>query len=132
MIVVDANVVIAVLDPHDSHFEKARRLFVAHSAERLAAHRLTMAEALVLAARGGREVAAAAAISALGVGRLDGPDDPVELARLRAGSGLTMPDCCVLQAAIREKAKLATFDARLARAAAAAGVPVVAFDSSDV
>ena len=125
MIVVDANVMIAVLDPHDSHFDLARRFFAAHASERLAAHRLTMAEALVLAANGGREVAAAAAISALGVGRFDEPDDPIELARLRARSGLKMPDCCVLYAAIRERAKLATFDARLAKAAAGLGVQVV-------
>jgi predicted nucleic acid-binding protein len=132
VIVVDANVMIAVLDPQDSHFDLARRFFVAHASERLAAHRLTMAEALVLAAHGGSEVAAAAAISALGVGRFDEPDDPIELARLRASSGLKMPDCCVLYAALREKAKLATFDARLARAASEAGVPVVALTSRGV
>lgn len=91
-----------------------------------------MAEALVLAARSGREAATAAAISALGVGRFDEPDDPIELARLRASSRLTMPDCCVLYAAIRERAKLATFDTRLANAAVEAGVPVVALDSNPV
>lgn len=125
MIVLDANVMIAVLDPQDSHFAPARRFFVAHASERLAAHRLTMAEALVLAANGGSEVAAAAAISALGVGRFDEPDDPIELARLRASSGLKMSDCCVLYAAIRERAQLATFDARLAKVASEMGVPVV-------
>ena len=125
MIVLDANVMIAVLDPQDSHFGAARRFFVAHASERLAAHRLTMAEALVLAAHGGSELAAAVAISALGVARFDEPDDPLELARLRASSGLRMPDCCVLYAAIRERAKLATFDVRLAKAAAGLGVPVV-------
>ena len=125
MIVLDANVMIAVLDPQDSHFDSARRFFVAHASERLAAHRLTMAEALVLAANGGSEVAAAAAISALGVGRFDEVDDPIELARLRARSGLRMPDCCVLYAAIREKAKLVTFDARLANVASEFGVQVV-------
>ena len=125
MIVVDANVMIAVLDPQDSHFDRARRFFVANASERFGAHRLTMAEALVLAANSGREVAAAAAISALGVGRFDEPDDPIELARLRASSGLKMPDCCVLNAAIRERAKLATFDARLAAAASQFGIEVV-------
>jgi len=125
VIVLDANVMIAVLDPQDSHFDLARRFFVAHASERLAAHRLTMAEALVLAANGGSEVAAAAAISALGVGRFDEPDDPIELARLRASSGLKMSDCCVLYAAIQERAQLATFDARLAKVASEMGVPVV-------
>ncbi len=125
MIVLDANVMIAVLDPQDSHFDSARRFFVAHASERLAAHRLTMAEALVLAANAGSEVAAAAAISALGVGRFDEPDDPIELARLRARSGLKMPDCCVLYAAIRERASIATFDVQLARAASGLGVQVV-------
>jgi len=126
VIVLDANVMIAVLDPQDSHFGAARRFFAAHTSERLAAHRLTMAEALVLAANVGSEISAAAAISALGVGRFDEPDDPIELARLRASSGLKMPDCCVLYSAIRERAKLATFDTHLARTASGLGVQVVA------
>jgi predicted nucleic acid-binding protein len=68
----------------------------------------------------------------LGVGYLDEPDDPIELATLRATSGLKLPDCIILNAAIRERAKLATFDTRLAKAASEAGVPVVALDSNPV
>jgi predicted nucleic acid-binding protein len=125
VIVLDASVMIAVLDPLDAHFESARRLFVANTTERLAAHRLTVAESLVLATRVKRGPAAASALAARGVGYFDEPDDPMTLAELRATTGLRMPDCCVLHAALRERAKLATFDARLAAAASSVGVPLV-------
>lgn len=130
MIVLDASVMIAVLDPLDAHFEAARRVFVANTSERLAAHRLTVAESLVLATRVKQGPAAASALAALGVGYLDEPDDPLALAEMRATTGLRMPDCCILHATVRERAKLATFDAQLAAAASRLGVTVVTGDSS--
>jgi len=130
VIVLDASVMIAVLDPLDAHFEAARQLFLASTSQRLAAHRLTVAESLVLATRVKHGPAAASALAALGVGYFDEPDDPLALAELRATTGLRMPDCCVLYTALREKAKLATFDARLADAATRLGVAVVTGDSS--
>ena len=125
MIVLDASVMIAVLDPRDAHFEAARELFRANSAQRVVAHRLSMAESLVVAARSDVTAAVAAALDALGVGRLDEPDDPVELAELRARTGLRMSDACVLLAAGRSGAGLATFDERLARTARDEGVAVL-------
>lgn len=128
MIVLDASVMIAVLDPHDVHFTRARELFRANSTQRVVAHRLTMAESLVVAARANLTVAVALALATLGVGRLDEPDDPVELAELRAHTGLRMPDACVLLAARRDGASLATFDRRLAHTAQGEGIPVLGFD----
>ena len=52
--------------------------------------------------------------------------EPLRLAELRAGSGLKLPDCCVLDVAIRHQASLATFDVALAAEAAKRGVPVKA------
>ena len=124
MIVLDASVMIAVLDPSDAHFEPARKLFRANTSERLTALRLTVAEALVLATRVRHGSAAAAALAAFGVGYLDEPDDPLALAQLRASTRLRMPDFCVLAATLRERARLATFDERLAVAARSVGVVV--------
>lgn len=125
MIVLDANVMIAVLDSDDAFHGEARQLLVDNISQRLVAHRLTMAESLVLASRRDAGAAAASALSALGVVVSDGLDDPASLADLRASTGLPMPDCCVLHATIREKAHLATFDRRLAAAARAVGVVVL-------
>ena len=125
MIVLDASVMIAILDRQDAHFPAARRLFDASAAERLAAHRLTVAEALVQAARTGRGKAVAGGLAALGVELVDILDDPLDLAEVRVESQLKVPDSCVLLAAIREHAALATFDRRLAEAARRFGVDVV-------
>ncbi len=128
MIVLDANVMIAILDSSDAHFQAAQRIFLNHTTERLVAHRITVGETLVQPARAGRTAAAVAALAMLGVGHLDEPDDPITLAELRASSGLRLPDCVILHAALRDKAKLATFDARLASAAAGLGVTVVGIE----
>jgi len=47
------------------------------------------------------------------------------LAWLRAWTGLTMPDCCVLLSAEAASASVASFDDKLAQAAERQGVPVV-------
>lgn len=125
VIVLDASVMIAALGGSDVHHEAARQILVDSASQRVVAHRMTLAESLVGAARAGRVAETSAALDALGIGRVDEPDDPVELAVLRARSGLRLPDACVLLAARRDHAGLATFDRYLADAARAEGVAVV-------
>ncbi len=125
MIVLDASVMIAILDASDPHFLAARELLAANTAERLAAHRLTLAEALVQAVRADRGAEVSSALRSLGIESVDELDDPLELAQVRTGSGLKAPDSCVLLAARRAGAALATFDSRLASAARTIGVPVM-------
>ncbi|MFT4135870.1 type II toxin-antitoxin system VapC family toxin [Microbacterium sp.] len=125
MIVLDASVMIAILDADDTHFAAARELFRAHTADRLVAHRLTMAETLIQAIRAQRGHAVAAALAELGIEPHGELDDPLELAELRERTGLKLPDSCVLKTALRERATLATFDARLVASARALGVAVV-------
>jgi len=48
-----------------------------------------------------------------------------KLARLRAATGLKMPDCCVLLAVETTTARLATFDDRLRKAATARDIDTV-------
>lgn len=58
------------------------------------------------------------ALDRLGVEVLTmGRSDAVELVRLRASTGLRLPDCCVLLGALNEGASVATFDERLQRVA---------------
>lgn len=42
--------------------------------------------------------------------------EPLQLATLRAESGLTLPDCCALDTALRTRSPLATFDGTVWRA----------------
>jgi predicted nucleic acid-binding protein len=125
VIVLDASVIIGLLDIDDAHARASADVLRDNMHDRLVAHRLTIAEALVHPAATGRGPRAAAHLEALGVEPVDDLDDPLALASLRADAGLRMPDCCVLSTAMRRKAALATFDGRLADAARGLGVAVL-------
>ncbi|MGH8894147.1 MAG: type II toxin-antitoxin system VapC family toxin [Actinomycetes bacterium] len=118
MIVLDASVLIAHLDGTDAHHGRARNLLLDAAAEELAVSSVTLAEVLVAPARSGRLDQAALALQRLGVRSVPLPaDSPVRLATLRAGTGLMMPDCCVLLTTEQVgAAALATFDEQLAAA----------------
>ncbi|MGW8482543.1 type II toxin-antitoxin system VapC family toxin [Microbacterium sp. NPDC055903] len=124
MIVLDASAMIAILDSDDTHHPLALEMFRSHGG-RFAAHRLTLAETLVSAVRANQGPTVQTALADLGVDVIDDQDDPLSLAELRVRTGLRMPDVCVLHSAIRARARMATFDTRLASAARALGVIVV-------
>ncbi|WOF21525.1 PIN domain-containing protein [Microbacterium betulae] len=127
MIVLDASVMIAHMVGGDAHAERAFEIL--DTEDELMLHPMTAAESLVGPVRVGREAEALAVLTRLGVERhVPADDEPVELARLRAETGLRLPGCCVLAAALVEGASLATFDTRLARAARERGVDVIGAD----
>lgn len=78
---------------------------------------------LVGGVRVGRGVAMRDDLEAAGISVV-APDagEPLRLAELRVSSGLKLPDCCVLDVALRSAASLATFDEALAAAARQRGV----------
>jgi predicted nucleic acid-binding protein len=125
VIVLDASVLIAHLDGSDAHHDRAFRLLAELSDEQFGASPLTLAEVLVGPARVGRLERAAAALREIGVTDVPLSDDaPPRLALLRAGTGLKLPDCCVLFAAEQVSGSLATFEDRLAGVARERGVDV--------
>jgi predicted nucleic acid-binding protein len=78
---------------------------------------MTIAEVLVGPARRGDSYVntATRALEQIQVTELPLPPDAGrDLAKIRASSGLRLPDCCVLLSAERTHATLATFDGRLA------------------
>lgn len=118
MIVLDASVLIGYLDGADAHHEAAHSLLTGAMDDDLGANPLTLAEVLVVPARTGRLDTVVSVLRDLDVQALAFPADAhVRLAELRAGTGLRMPDCCVLLSAEDAGARVASFDARLARAA---------------
>ena len=127
-IVLDASVLIAATTPTDAHHSDARVLLRRGAmAVALLAHRITVAESAVGATRRGHDHVLRGICERLGIHVAGADDDePWRLARLRADTGLPMPDCCVLDAAITHGAALATFDRRLAAAAVGHGVMVLA------
>jgi predicted nucleic acid-binding protein len=125
--VLDASVLIAAMNPSDAHHGAATSLLRRGAIqEGLLAHPITVAESAVGAAEQGRlqQLQHAYAALALEVTVPDA-DEPWRLAQRRATTRLPLPDCCVLDAAIRSGASLSTFDSRLASVARSAGVPVV-------
>jgi predicted nucleic acid-binding protein len=125
--VLDASVLIAFFNSLDDHHAAALRILDDASADDLVLSYITLAEILVGPARSGDEQAALRALARLEVEEEALPGDgAVHLARLRATTGLKMPDCCVLLAAKTVNAHaIATFDSRLARAAREHGLRAV-------
>lgn len=122
MIVLDASVVIALLDDRDVHHGEARRVLREAGTELLAMSPISIAEVLVGPTRAGRASRASRDLADLGVAETP-LGSPRRLAALRVETGLRMPDCCVLLAAEdADGADVATFDDRLASVARARGL----------
>ncbi|KQM81304.1 type II toxin-antitoxin system VapC family toxin [Agromyces sp. Leaf222] len=127
MIVLDASVVIAQFASHDVHHRRATEFFLEHLDDDFLVHTLTLTEILVGPTRIGRGEFAEQQLKALGASEwIPSSGGAARLVRLRVDTGLKLPDCCVLDAAMATGSALATFDGHLARAAASVGVPVVA------
>lgn len=125
MIVLDANVLIAFLDVDDVHHDDAVSLFEHRFLDGFSASVLTVAECLVHPVRAGRQDAALASLSTIGIKVLPLESaEAADLARVRNQYRLRMPDAVVLQAAIRTGSEVATFDESLALAAGKAGLTV--------
>jgi predicted nucleic acid-binding protein len=126
VIVVDASIVIAWFGATDPHHESAEKFLLEHAQSDLVIHPVTFAEILVGPTRLARVEDARTALSRVGV-RTDLPDadQPLRLAELRAETGLKLPDCCVLDITLVHRVPIATFDDRLAAAAAAKDLQVL-------
>lgn len=125
MIAMDASVLIAHLNPGDSHHEAATAVLLAGTPGRMLVHTITLAEVLVGGVRVGRGASMLDDLRSAGIVVAPHDDgEPLRLAELRASSELKLPDCCVLDIAMHHQASLATFDDALAAAARKRNVPV--------
>ncbi len=125
MIALDANVLIAHLNPTDPHHRTAIAILLGGKHGQMLVHTVTMAEVLVGGVRIGQGAAMLDDLQAAGIVVAPHDDgEPLRLAELRATTRLKLPDCCVLDIAIHHKASLATFDDALATAARQRGVPI--------
>lgn len=126
MIVLDASVLIAYLDGGDAHHTAALSLLETSVDDEIAASVLTLAEVLVAPSPDDRVAATRSALAEIGLVEIPFPvDAAARLARLRWGTGLRLPDCCVLLAAQGTQAAVASFDERLLQAAHDLGHPVL-------
>jgi predicted nucleic acid-binding protein len=125
VIALDASALIAHLDPGDPHHDAATEVLLAGTPGRMLVHTITLAEVLVGGVRTGQGASMRDDLRAAGITVAPHDDgEPLRLAELRATTGLKLPDCCVLDVAIRHHASLATFDSALAAEATRRGVTV--------
>lgn len=125
MIVLDANVVIALLDEDDGSHERARDLIDDHEWDEFCTSALTLGEMLVRPAERGHADCEHGAVERLGVTVLPVTSSTaVAAARVRAGRRLQMPDAIVLATARAAGGQLATFDRKLRRIARSEGVVI--------
>ena len=129
MIVADASWVVALRDPADGHHRQAVAIHHRIGTEDALLHPVTLAECLVAPAQlGVLDDSAAVLRAAFEIPDID-HDAPVRWAALRADTGLRLPDAIVLDTALSHDARaLATFDTRLATAAAARRIDVLGAD----
>ena len=121
--VLDADVVIGALDRHDAHHEQSRQLLTAlhRQQDTLVISLPNLSEVLVApAAEDARLRVARAAIAALGIGALQ-PNEAVavDAARIRCRHPVSLPDAYLLATARHLDATIASFDAKVLRAAKA-------------
>ncbi len=120
MITLDASVVIAHLQPRDAHHHGATAFLREHAHRPLLIHSLNLAEVLIGGVKAGRGQELLDDLHAIGLRVADQRvGEPLRLAALRVETGLKLPDCCALDAALTSESTLATFDERLADAARA-------------
>lgn len=117
--VLDASVLIALLDPDDPHHAASRAALEAHVDDDLRIPAHTLAEALVHPARTGKEREARRLIGSLEIA-VDPVDESmaVAAAKLRAehGPALRLPDALVLAYAdVRKARSVLTADGRWTR-----------------
>jgi len=122
-VVIDAGVLIGLLDPADAHHTWSVQLLRSLGPGRMIVNAITLAEALVHPAIAGVAPVALTTITRLGPRIVSvSESDVLDLAQLRAASGLRMPDALVVHTAAREAAAVATTDQRLAREVSAVGL----------
>ena len=126
MIVLDANVLIALFDSSDAHHVRAEQLLDDHADELMSLSSLTLAEFLIRPTAAGRATQAQTFIGNMGI--VVSPvlgDDAAHLAQVRAETGLKMPDAVVLWLAISSHAAMMTFDDHLSEVAQGLGIKVL-------
>lgn len=126
MIILDSDVLIALLDASDPRHATARALLDAHAGERYAASVITAAEVLVHPARAGRAEQALEALRGIGLELVPLNEDSVlGLAEVQAHHRLAPAVAAILQTARRTRSRVVSFDPELIRACSAAQVAVI-------
>jgi predicted nucleic acid-binding protein len=121
-LVLDAGVLIGLLNPADVHHAAAAAVF-ADPDQRFLVHTLNLAEALVGPERARRGLEVFDDLRRLGVEPVSlGSNEALLLAHARAEYRLRMPDTCALATALHFGAQLVTYDDQVRSVTARLGI----------
>lgn len=128
--VLDADLLIGALDSSDAHHPQARKLLTAwhERDDAVLVSVVNLTEVLVAPAADKRRLQVAReAIAAFGV-RVHSPTEAigVDASRLRGRHPISLPDAYLLATARHIGGRAASFDGKIARAAASEGIPLAA------
>jgi predicted nucleic acid-binding protein len=126
VLTVDANVLIALMDPKDATHVLAVEMLDSYEWDELATSTVTLAEVLVRPMQDGVYEERLDAVSALGVHLIGVDGERVRTtAQLSARHRLRPPDAVVLAVAMSTSSAIMTLDVRLAKVARRLGFPVI-------
>ncbi len=126
MLTVDANILIALMDPGDASYVLAVEILDAHEWDELATSTVTLAEVLVRPMNEGVYGEQLDAVSALGVHLMGVDGERVRtMTELSAHHRLRPPDAVVLAVAMATSSAIVTLDVRVAKVARRLGFPVI-------
>lgn len=125
MILLDANVLIALLDTRDALHRSSFDLLEHHEWDVFCTSAVTLTEVLVRPAGRGQDQVGRRRLDEVGVKVLAlGSGTAATASRLRASEAMSLPDATVLATAQQARAALAMFDERLRRVAGRTGVDI--------
>ena len=127
MIVIDANALVALLNPMHVFHDRSEELFLEHADEQKLVSWFTMLQALAHPAKANQAEVFAQRVHSLGieVALPAADDDLIRVANTSAASGLPIPDAAVLDLATTRRLPVLTFDPALTEAARQAGLDVI-------
>lgn len=113
--ILDSSAVLALINPLDTHCREARGLFNAGLHKLRVLHEVSLAECLVRATEKDTTDEVLALVESMGIVFEDssGVAGALRVARIRTKTKLPLPDCYVVDVALRLKLPIVSFDKKL-------------------
>ncbi len=122
--ILDSSAMLALINPLDIHCREARGLFKPGLRKLRILHEVSLAECLVRATEKDNTDEVLALIESMGIvfGDSSGVAGAIRVAEIRMKTKLPLPDCYVVDVALRLKLPIVSFDKKLNQVAREIGI----------